>query len=162
MSRNKACLVADYACVISTRDAVCGSHAMRHSFKHFNSQRCALCRESGFTRVSWQAFCTSCRNTCKLLISTEYIKAFRYLHSQKSWGLSSGDGTGQLTVPPRSIRCSQKKLSECSTTMQRNGVGGLCSCARHVFERFLMNYSQEKRWYAVPLNLVSKMTCPKI
>jgi hypothetical protein len=62
-------------CVISTADAVCGSHAFQHNFQLFIAQRCTLLKISGFTWIFWQEFCICCFNTSKSLMSAEYTKS---------------------------------------------------------------------------------------
>jgi hypothetical protein len=92
---------------------------------------CALLKIPGFTRISWQAFCTHCCNTSKSLINAEYTKVFRCLNSQKSRGLRLRDGAGQLTGPPCPIHCPPKVWFRCCLTMWRKW-GGVPSCVNHM------------------------------
>jgi hypothetical protein len=118
--------------VISTADALCGSHAFQHNFQLFVAQRCEFC---------WQflASLESLDRNCPLvaaiplkpLISTEYIKVFRCAHSQESRGLRSGDPAGKLTGPPRPTHCSQKVWFRCGLTMRRKW-GGAPSSMNHM------------------------------
>jgi hypothetical protein len=53
------------------------------------------------------------------LPGAEHIEAFSCPHSQKSRGLKSGDRGGQLTGPPRPVRCSPKVWFMCCLTLRR-------------------------------------------
>jgi hypothetical protein len=79
-----------------------------------------LSKIPGFNRITWQAFSIRYCNTSKSLFGAAYTKAFRCSHSQKSKGLKSGDGAGQLTCPPRPIHCSPKVWFRCCLTIRRN------------------------------------------
>jgi hypothetical protein len=104
---------------------------------HFNttfssvSQRCALSKIPGFTRICWQAFSTLCCNTSRSLVGAEYTKALRCPHSQKSRVLGSGDHAGQFTGPPCPIHCSPKVCFRCCLTVRRKW-GGAPSCMNHM------------------------------
>jgi hypothetical protein len=106
------------------------AHAFQHNFQLFVIQKWALC---------W-----------KFLLSLEYpdrrsltlaviplshwsalnIPVFNCPHNQKFRGLRSGDGAGQLPVPPCPIHCSPKVWFKCCTTMRRKWSGAP-SCMNH-------------------------------
>jgi hypothetical protein len=87
----------------------------------------SLTKISGFTWMSWQAFCARWCNTSKSLIGAEQTKVFWCPHSQNS----RRDRGGQRNGPPRSTHCSPKVWLRCCLTMQRKSDGGP-SCMNHM------------------------------
>jgi hypothetical protein len=134
MYRNQWVLWYGFVRVISTEDALCGSHAFQHDLQLFVAQTCALSQIPGFIRISWHAFSTQFWNTSKSLIGAEYIKVFRCPHSQKSRKLISGNHAGHFTGPRRPVHCPPEVWFRCCLTMRRRWDGAP-ACTNHVYCR---------------------------
>jgi hypothetical protein len=90
--------------VITTADALHGSHAFQHNFQLFVAPRCALCRNFlvSFESPGRHSLLVAVIPV-KALTGVEYTKVFRCPHSQKSRRLRSGDCAGQSAWPQHSV-----------------------------------------------------------
>jgi hypothetical protein len=162
-----ACWDTGYVRVISTADALCGSHAFQHNFQLFAAQKFALCRKFLVSLESPDTFSTRCCNTSKSLIGAEYTKVFRCPHSQNP------KDQGQEIV-----QASWLGLRVLSSVHRESGSGIVWPCGENevvphnawttcaVVDEETCSKSTgksftKKRWYAAPVSLSGKTTGPK-
>jgi hypothetical protein len=146
--------------VISTADILCGFRAFRHNSAFSDTEVGALSKISGFTWIPWQTFSNL---AVRPLSHWSVIEVFTRADRQKSEELKSGDRVGQLTGPPRPIRCSPQVSFSCSLSLRRKlmhkphvlwwWVG---ACYKSTCKAFT-----KKWWYPSLLRLLGETVGPK-
>jgi hypothetical protein len=135
--------------LISTADAVWGSHAFQHNFKLFAKQRWALCRKILLSIESPDAH--------SLLVAIIPLSHWSALNTPKTScvptarnprDLGQWDRAGQLTGSPHPTRCSPKVWLMCCQAGRRkwgdatSGISHMCCrWRRGIYSKIMVKHS---------------------